>query len=91
MVHQVDLGENTNCPAAKRIDMTGKFQGLRVNDVDVRRRHSQDNAVWLCDVFGDQIARLLLDIGRLVSDRYLWAEEVRGSSQSKTRQATNLG
>lgn len=51
--------------------MSSKLQGLRVDDVDIGRRNGQNQTVRLGDVFGDEVSRLLLDIGGLVANRDL--------------------
>ena len=51
--------------------MPSQFQGLRIDQVNISRRDSENNAVGLRDVFGDEVSRLLLDIGRLVANGYL--------------------
>ena len=72
MVHEINLGENSNRPPAQRIDMAGKLQRLRVHNIDVGRRDCQDNTVRFGNVFGDEVASLLFDIGRLISNRNLY-------------------
>lgn len=51
--------------------MSRQLQGLGVNNINVRRRDSKDNAVWLRDILGDKVSCLLLDIAGLVANRYL--------------------
>lgn len=48
--------------------MPGELEGLRVDDVDIRWRNSQDDAVRLGDVLRNEVTCLLLDIRRLISN-----------------------
>ena len=48
--------------------MPGQFERFRVHEIDVSRRYGEDNTVWFGDILGDQVASLLLDIGRLVAN-----------------------
>lgn len=50
--------------------MSRKLQRLRIHNVDVGWRDSQDYAVWLGDVLGDEVPCLPLDIRGLVPYRY---------------------
>ena len=52
--------------------MAGKLEGLGVDNIDVGGRNGEDDAIWLCDELRDEVASLLFDVGRLVTDRYLW-------------------
>jgi hypothetical protein len=51
--------------------MARELESLGVYEIDVGGRDSQNDTVRLRDVFGDEVARLLLDIGRLVANGYL--------------------
>jgi hypothetical protein len=51
--------------------MPGKLQSFRVDKVDVCGGDGEDDTVRLRDVFGDEVAGLLFDVGRLVTDGYL--------------------
>jgi hypothetical protein len=51
--------------------MSRKLQGFRVDKIDVCGRDCKNNAVGLCNVFGNEVARLLLDVCGLVADGYL--------------------
>lgn len=75
MVHQVQFGQYTDGPSAKGIHMSGELQRLRVNNVDIGRRHSQNKTVGLGDILGNQVSRLFLDIGGLITNRHLEQEE----------------
>jgi len=48
--------------------MPGQLQSLRVDQILVCWRHRKDNAVGLGDIFGNQVACLLLDIRRLIAN-----------------------
>jgi hypothetical protein len=71
VVHEIQLGENTDCPPAHRVDMAGQLQSFRVDKINVRGRDSEDYTVRLGNVFGNEVSRLLLDVGRLIADGYL--------------------
>jgi hypothetical protein len=51
--------------------MASELQRLRVDEIDVGGRDGEDDTVRLRDVLGDEVARLLLDVGRLVANGYL--------------------
>lgn len=72
MVHEVNLGEHTNCATAEWIDMACKLQCFRVHNIHVSRRYCEDDAVWFGDILGDEISGLLLDVRRLISNRNLY-------------------
>jgi hypothetical protein len=87
VVHKIELCEHTNGALSGGIDMTSELQRFRVDDVHVRGRDSQNNAVWLCNVLGDEVARLFFDVRGLISNGHLgqtWqidqsqAQDVRG-------------
>lgn len=71
MVHKVDLGQDTDGSSAKRVNVTGKLESFRVDDINIGRRHSENDTVGLGDVFGNEVSSLLLDIGGLVANRNL--------------------
>ena len=71
MVHKIQLGEDTNRPLAHGINMAGQLQRFRVDKINVGGRNGKDNTVWLGNVLSDKSAGLLLDIRRLVANRYL--------------------
>lgn len=48
--------------------MTCELQGLRVHNINVRGRHSQDNTVGFGNIFRDEVSSLLFDICRLITD-----------------------
>jgi hypothetical protein len=48
--------------------MPCQLERFRVDDVDVRGRDRQDYTVGLCDVLGNEVTGLLLDVAGLVSD-----------------------
>jgi hypothetical protein len=68
VVHQVQLCQDANRPLAHGIDMAGQLQRLRVHEIDVGRGDGEDDTVGLRDVLGDEVARLLLDVGGLVAN-----------------------
>ena len=43
LVHQINLGQNTNCAIALWVDSSSEFEGVRVGQVLVRRRDRHDN------------------------------------------------
>jgi hypothetical protein len=51
--------------------MARELQSLGVYEIDVGWRDGQDDTVRLRDIFGDEVAGLLLDICRLVANGYL--------------------
>jgi hypothetical protein len=51
--------------------MAGELQRLRVDEIDVGGRDGENDTVGLRNVLGDEVARLLLDVGRLVANGYL--------------------
>jgi hypothetical protein len=51
--------------------MPGELQGFRVDKIDICGRNCKDDAIGLRDVFGNEVARLLLDVCGLVADGYL--------------------
>jgi hypothetical protein len=48
--------------------MPGELESFRVDEVDVCRRHGENDAVWLCDVFRNEVSGLFFDVRRLVAD-----------------------
>jgi hypothetical protein len=61
--------------------VTSQLESLRVDQVDVCGRNSEDDTVGLCDVLGDQVAGLLLNIARLVANRNLNFESAEAYKQ----------
>lgn len=51
--------------------MAGQLERFRINQIDVCGRDGEDDAVGLCDVLCDEVARLLFNVGRLVANGYL--------------------
>ena len=51
--------------------MPRKLERFRIHKIDVGRRDGKNDTVGLRDVFGDEVARLLLDVCRLVANGYL--------------------
>jgi hypothetical protein len=82
MVHQIEFGEHTDRPLSHRVNLSRQFKSLGVDEIDIRGRHSEDNTfisarkhcampIWFCNILDDKSPNLLLDIGRLVSNRDL--------------------
>lgn len=71
VIHQVQFGEDPNRPFTHGVDMAGQLERFRVDQVNVGGRNGKDDTVRLGDVFGDEVACLLLDISRLVANGYL--------------------
>ena len=44
-IHQIELGQDADCPPALRIDGPRELEGLRVGKVDVSGGDSEDDAV----------------------------------------------
>jgi len=51
--------------------MSGEFESLRVDEINVGGRNGEDDAVRFCDVFRDEVSGLLFNVGRLVANRNL--------------------
>lgn len=51
--------------------MTGKLQGLGIDNVNIGGGDGQDNAVGFGDILRNQVAGLLLNIGGLITNRDL--------------------
>lgn len=51
--------------------MTSELESFGVDDINVGRRHSENDTVGLGDVFGNEVSSLLLDIGGLIANRDL--------------------
>lgn len=71
MVHKIYFCEDPNSSSAKRVNMPCKLECLWVHNIDIGRGNGENDAVRLGDVFWDEISGLLLDICRLISNRYL--------------------
>ena len=68
MIHQIQLGKNTDCPLALRVDLPGKLQGFRIHKVNICWGNSKNDTIGLSDILGYQIPGLFLDICWLISD-----------------------
>lgn len=68
MVHKVELRENTDRSLAHGVYMSGKLQSLRIDEIDVCGRDRENDTVGLRDIFGNEVACLLLNIRRLVAN-----------------------
>lgn len=53
-----------------RVDIFGQFECVRVGQVGVGRRDSQDEAVFVADVLHDQVPYAVLYVRRLVAYRH---------------------
>lgn len=48
--------------------MAGEFESLGVDKINVGGRYRKDYAVRLCNIFGDEVTGLLLNIGWLITN-----------------------
>lgn len=71
VIHKIQLGQHTNGPLPLWVDLAGKLESFRVDQVDIGRRDSEDDTVGFSNVFANEVLRLLLNICRLVSDWHL--------------------
>ena len=71
MIHEIQLCKDTDGPLAHGVDMAGQLQSFRVDEIDVGGGDSEDDTVGLRNVLGDEVSRLLLDIGGLVANGHL--------------------
>jgi hypothetical protein len=46
-IHQVELRQNANGAPALRVNLPSQLERLGVGEVDVRRRHGEDDAGWV--------------------------------------------
>jgi hypothetical protein len=46
-VHQVELRQDANGAPALRVNLPSQLERLGVSEVDVRRRHGEDDAGWV--------------------------------------------
>ena len=70
-IHQVNLGENTNCPSPLWINLTSQLETIRVCQVSVGRCDSKDDTSRSRYVLQKHVFDLLFDVFGLVSDRHL--------------------
>lgn len=49
-VHEVQLGEHTERPQSAGVDRPRQLQRVRVGQVHIRRRHSQDHPAWISTI-----------------------------------------
>lgn len=68
MVHEIDLGQDTNSPPSQGVHIAGKLQGLRVDNVYIGGRDGENDTVRLGDEFRNKVAGLLFDVCGLVTD-----------------------
>jgi hypothetical protein len=51
MVHQIYLSKNTDRAATQGVNMTGKLESFRIDNIDIGGRNGQNNTVWFRNVF----------------------------------------
>ena len=71
VIHEVDFSEHPDRPSTHRIDISSQLQSFGIDDIHIGRRDGQDDTVGLGDILRDERPGLLLDIRRLISNRYL--------------------
>lgn len=64
--HEVDLGQHPDRPRPLRIHISGHLQPIRIRQIRIRRRHSQDDRIRLADEFQQHLPDLPLDVPRLI-------------------------
>ena len=69
--HEVNLGQDTDCPLALRIHLPRHLQTIRIRQIGVRSSDGKDDTVRLGDVLEEHLSNLLLNIPRLVTDGHL--------------------
>jgi hypothetical protein len=67
-IHEIDLGENPDCPCALGIRLSGELQTVGISQIGVGCRHGEDYGVGFADVFHDHLADLALNVSWLISD-----------------------
>jgi hypothetical protein len=85
VIHQVQLCQDTDGASSHGVDMAGQLEGLGVDQIDVGRRDSEDDAVGLCDVLCDQVAGLLLDIAGLITNGNLHLSSAEACRQGRNK------
>mmetsp|Transcript_25542 Transcript_25542/g.74503 ORF Transcript_25542/g.74503 Transcript_25542/m.74503 type:complete len:279 (-) Transcript_25542:42-878(-) len=68
-VHEVELGEDAHSSLALGVNFTSHLKGIRVCNVRVRRRDSEDQSIGIRNVLKAELTNLLLNIFRLVTNR----------------------
>ncbi len=68
LVHQVELGQDTDGASTLRIHGASELETVRVGKIDIRRADSEDDAVGLGNVVCDEVADLTFNVGGLISD-----------------------
>ena len=71
VIHEVDFGEHPDRPSTDGIDISSQLQRFGVDNVHIGGRDGQDDTVGFGDILRDERPGLLLDIRRLISNRYL--------------------
>ena len=70
-LHQVNLGQNTDCSLTIRVDLPRHLETVRVRQIRIRRGGGKDDTRGFRDILEQHIANLLLDILRLVTNGHL--------------------
>lgn len=68
MVHEVELRQYADCALSRGIHMPCQLEGFRIDDINIGRGDSEDDAVGLGNILRDEIAGLLLDVCGLISN-----------------------
>jgi len=68
LVHNVNLGEDSDGPDTLRVDLPGEVEAVRVGKIGVGGRHSQNNRVLLGDELDAHVPDLLLNVLGLALD-----------------------
>lgn len=68
LVHEVDLGEDTDRSETFRVNLTSELETVGVSQISVGGGDSQNDRVGLLDELEKHVADLNLDVARLVSN-----------------------
>lgn len=68
LIHQVDLGQDTDRPRSIWVHLSCHFQTVRVGQIRVGASDSENDGIGLRDKSHEHISNLLFDISRLVTD-----------------------
>lgn len=71
LVHQIELGDDTDRPDALRVDLFGQLERITVGQIGVGGRDGQNQTRFLADELKDHALDLVLNVGWLIADRYL--------------------
>ncbi|KAH3667130.1 hypothetical protein OGAPHI_002779 [Ogataea philodendri] len=69
LVHQIDLGQNTNGSESFRVDLSGQLQTVTIGQILIGSIDGQNDRVWFRNELHDHLTNLFLNILRLVSNR----------------------